>query len=281
MARTAFAFAVFLVLTALLVILLLALKALRLPGRGAVSTVYSRLVCAAIGLRVTSTGAPVRGRPVLVVANHVSWADILAITATTPALFVAKSEVARWPLIGLVARARPTVFVDRERRRQTGAATADLAARLQDGEAVVLFAEGTSSDGNRVLPFRSALLGAVREEMTDMMTEAATEAGTAAGAVSVAIQPLAIAYTRLHGLPMGRQHRPLAAWYGDFDLLPHLRDFIGRGPMDVTLGWGEPLDAVTARDRKTTTRRLEQEVRSLSAGALGHDSAEPGRPRHG
>ena len=108
-------------------------------------------------------GEPVRGRAVLFVSNHVSWADIVVIGSIAPVAFVAKREVADWPLVGITARMQRTVFVDRARRHQTGDAIGEIVERLAAGTSVVLFAEGTSSDGNRVLPFRSALVGAVKE----------------------------------------------------------------------------------------------------------------------
>ena len=108
-------------------------------------------------------------------------------------VFVAKSEVAGWPVFGWLARLQRTIFINRQARHQTGAATREIAGRLLGGDAVVLFAEGTSSDGNRVLPFRSALVGAARDALV--------EAGHAR---HVLIQPLSIAYTGLQGFPMGQ-----------------------------------------------------------------------------
>jgi 1-acyl-sn-glycerol-3-phosphate acyltransferase len=193
---------------------------------------------------------------VLVLANHMSWADILVITATAPTIFVAKSEVARWPLIGWIARIRGTVFVDRSRRHQTSAVNADIAARLAEGAAIVLFGEGTSSDGNRVLPFRTALFGAVNDAL------ASAKVG------ELMVQPLSIAYTRLYGLPMGRQHRPVAAWFGDITLVPHLARFISSGPVDAVLTWGDPIALDGRTDRKNIARRMESAVRQMTNEAL-------------
>ena len=132
-----------------------------------------------------------------------------------------------------------------------------MVARLAGGTSVVLFAEGTSSDGNRVLPFRSALLGAVKH------VAARSEA-----AGDVLIQPMAITYVSSHGIPLGRQHRPLVAWYGDLDFLPHIRTFIARGAVDAVVSYGEPVKVEAAVDRKALTRRLEGAVRALMAAAL-------------
>jgi 1-acyl-sn-glycerol-3-phosphate acyltransferase len=263
MLRAVFAALAFIALTAMLALVLAIIGLLRLPGRGTVSRGYSRIVCALLGVRITVLGTPPRHHAVLILANHVSWLDILVITATVPVIFVAKSEVRRWPLIGWVARARGTVFVERDRRQQTPEANATIARHLAEGQSIVLFAEGTSSDGNRVLPFRSALVGALRQALVEV------EVGK-----RIAVQPLSIGYTRLLGLPMGRQHRPLVAWYGDRDLVPHVRDLLRRGAVDVTLNWGEPVEQESAADRKAVVRSLEGVVRTLTAATLrGRPSA--------
>ena len=163
----------------------------------------------------------------LFVSNHVSWVDIVVIGSIAPVAFVAKREVASWPLVGITAQLQRTVFVDRTRRHQAADAIGEIVERLAGGTSVVLFAEGTSSDGNRVLPFRSALVGAVEE--------ASAQAGS-----GILIQPMSIGYTGLHGIPMGRQHRPLVAWYGDLDFMPHIRAFIARGAVDAVVSYGEP-----------------------------------------
>jgi len=149
------------------------------------------------------------------------------------------------------------VFVDRARRHKVGEANAEIAKRLAEGDPVVLFAEGTSSDGNRVLPFRSALVGAARDALV--------EAGHAR---HVLIQPLSIAYTGLQGFPMGRQHRPIAAWYGALDLMPHLKRIIVEGALDVVVTWGEPVAYDATTDRKAVTRSLEEAVRKMTVATL-------------
>jgi 1-acyl-sn-glycerol-3-phosphate acyltransferase len=257
MVRIVWVMTAFVVLTALLAAVLGIMALLQLPGRGKVSIQYSRLVCALLGVRINVVGSPPHREAVLILANHASWLDILAITATVPVIFVAKSEVRGWPLIGWVARARGTVFVERNRRQRTPDANADIARHLAEGQSIVLFAEGTSSDGNRVLPFRSALVGALREALAQL------EVGR-----RIAVQPLSVGYTGLLGLPMGRQHRPVVAWYGDRDLISHLREFLRRGAVDVTLSWGEPVEQEAATDRKVVVPLLESAVRSLTATAL-------------
>jgi 1-acyl-sn-glycerol-3-phosphate acyltransferase len=249
--------AFFFIMTPLLISLQWLLGKLGLPGWGFICSNYYRVLCALLRIHVRVVGQPMRERAVLFVSNHVSWADIVVIGSIVPVAFVAKREVASWPLVGITAKMQRTVFVDRTRRHQAAAAVNEIVQRLATGTSVVLFAEGTSSDGNRVLPFRSALLGAVER------AAAHDEAGTA-----MLIQPMSIGYTGLHGIPMGRQHRPLVAWYGDLDFIPHIKEFIARGAVDAVVAYGEPEPVDGGADRKAMTKALEGTVRRLATTAL-------------
>ena len=255
MARALFVAIIFFTMTPLLIAAQWLLVKLSLPGWGVIAVNYYRALCAVLRIRVRVVGEPVRDRAVLFVSNHVSWADILAIGSITPIAYVSKSEIAKWPMVGTAAKSQRTVFVDRSRRHQTGDAIAEIVQRLAGGTSVVLFAEGTSSDGNRVLPFRSALVGAVKE------ASARAESG-------ILIQPMSICYTGLNGIPMGRQHRPTVAWYGDLDFMPHIKAFIARGAVDAVVSYGEPVAADGTADRKAMTRSLEGAVRKITSDTL-------------
>jgi lyso-ornithine lipid O-acyltransferase len=236
----------------------------RLRMRRTIPVFYHRLVCRILGIRIHARGRVQRG-PVLIVSNHISWLDITVLTTFAPMVFVAKREVAGWPVFGLFAKLQRCVFVDRERRSATADINQIIAARLAEGDHVVLFGEGTSSDGNRVLPFRSSLLGAVQAAISSAGRPAdAFEAPTP----GLVIQPLSVAYVGFGGIPTGRQHRPQLAWYGAMDMLPHLRNILRRGAIDVIVTWGEPISAAEASNRKVLTRKLEAQVRRLTADAL-------------
>ncbi|MGB2657121.1 MAG: lysophospholipid acyltransferase family protein [Pseudolabrys sp.] len=255
MARALFIAAFFFTVTPLLISIQWLLCKLNLPGWGFISSNYYRVLCFLLRIRVRVNGTPVRSRAILFVSNHISWADIVVIGSIAPVAFVAKREVESWPLVGITAKLQKTVFVDRARRHQTGDAVAEIVKRIERGVSVVLFAEGTSSDGNRVLPFRSALLGAVEE-------------AAGSGGDNILIQPMSICYTGQHGLPMGRQHRPLVAWYGDLDFMPHIKAFIKQGAVDALVTYGEPMPADRDTDRKAMTKQLEDAVRRLLTAAL-------------
>lgn len=226
---------------------------LKLPAARTFPGRYHRLVCAIFGFNIRVCGTPVTGQGVLMVANHTSWADILIFSAATPLCFVAKAEVARWPLFGTLARLQRTVFVERERRSATGEVRDIIRERLMAGETLLLFPEGTSHDGNRVLPFKSALLGAAEAVL--------------AGGKHVAVQPVSAAFTGLYGLPMGRENRPLFAWYGDMEMLPHLWEAVLAGPLEVVVQFHAPL-SLDDMDRKTLALRAQQVIQRGVAEAL-------------
>ena len=214
---------------------------------------YHRLVAAIFGIHIHVVGKPVTGEGVLLVANHTSWADIVIFSAVTPLSFVAKSEVGSWPLFGTLARLQRTVFVERERRSTTGEARDTIRDRLLAGDTLLLFPEGTSHDGNRVLPFKSALLGAAEARMAD--------------GAHVKVQPVSAAFAGLHGLPMGRENRPLFAWYGDMEMVPHLWEALRAGPLDVVVQFHEPL-SLDVMNRKALAASARQTVQTGLAQAL-------------
>jgi lyso-ornithine lipid O-acyltransferase len=233
-----------------------------LPLRRRIPMLFHRLVCAILGVRVRVTGRKMHEHPLLIVANHCSWLDISVITSVAPVVFVAKHEIAGWPLFGLLAKLQRSVFVDRSRRHRTQEVNAEIARRLAEGDPVVLFGEGTSSDGNRVLPFRSALIGAARDALAE-----SEHTGR------VWIQPLSLTYTSLLGLPLRRAERPLVAWYGDMSMGPHLLGIARRGAIDVTLVWGEPVAFDETSDRKAIARAMEAAVRQPAMLAQRRPSA--------
>lgn len=183
-----------------------ALVAAGSPLRDRLPRWYHARVLRIVGMSVEVVGAPSDARPTLYVANHSSYWDIEVLGSLLTTSFVAKTEVGTWPLFGVLARLQRTVFVER-RRRAAGRSRNEIADRLAGGDSLVLFAEGTSSDGNRVLPFKSALFAA---------------AAASGGRGALAVQPVSVVATRLDGIPLGYERRSLYAWYGDMDLAPHL-----------------------------------------------------------
>ncbi|MFL1874740.1 lysophospholipid acyltransferase family protein [Hansschlegelia beijingensis] len=228
---------------------------------------FHRLALRIVGMRVRVIGAPASARPLLIASNHCSWLDIPVLGSICRMSFVAKSEIADWPVFGQLAKLQRSIFVDRSRRTATAAVNRQMAERMAAGQPVVLFAEGTSSDGNRVLPFRTALLGATQNAL-----QASGEAAV------VWVQPVSIAYTHRNGLPLGRLGRPFVAWYGDMGFPRHLWSILRDGAIDATVTFGEPIAAEQATDRKRLAATIEREVRRLTNAALLGRPEEPARP---
>lgn len=240
-------------------------------GRGRLAAhipvLFHRLFLRLFSVRVTQSGSPPPpGEPALVLSNHVSWLDIVALGSLRPLSFVAKSEIEGWPLIGTLAKLQRTVFIERAKRAATASVNATVGERLVNGDLIVLFAEGTTGDGLRLLPFRSSLVGAARAALS-------AETG---GLARIRLQPLALAYPRRNGLPVTRAERPEIAWYGDMDLAPHLALFAKRGPIDVHVNWGAPIAFEPATDRKRATAQAEAAVRQgLREIRLGGPPSRP------
>ena len=231
--------------------------ALRRPWSRTLPAFYHRWCCRILGFDVRTVGTPTRERPVLFASNHVSYTDITVLGSLIAGSFIAKAEVAGWPFFGWLAKLQRTVFVDRRvvsARSQRDAMTERLAA----GDALILFPEGTSGDGNRVLPFKSALFSAA-EKMQEI--------------VPTPVQPVSIAYTRLDGIPLGRVLRPFFAWYGTAELAPHLWSMIGLGRVEVVVEFHPPVSIADCGSRKSLARYCQARAAGGMAAALA------GRPQ--
>ena len=217
---------------------------------------YHRWCCRMLGFRVRLIGAPTAQRPVLFAANHVSYTDITILGSLIRGSFIAKAEVAKWPFFGCLAKLQRTVFVDRQIRSAAIQRDA-ISERLVGGEALILFPEGTSGDGNRPLPFKTALFGAAEKK-----------------AESVVVQPVSLAYTRLDGIPMGRSLRPFFSWYGEVGLVPHLWSMIGLGTVEVVVQFHPPTFLADCGSRKALAGYCYARIAGGMAGAL-HGRPQP------
>ncbi len=230
---------------------------------------YHRQVCRILGVTLDIDGEVAKDRPVLLVSNHTSWLDIPVFSALAPVSFVAKKEVGRWPFVSALARLQRTVFVDRTRRQAAGEAADEIMARLSSGDIIVLFAEGTSSDGGRVLPFKTSLFGAVKRPNSDASHR-------------VVVQTAAIVYTHLYGVPVDRADRPRIGWYGDMEMTSHAWQLLKNGPLRVRIKVGPPTPLDAFADRKALALSAERQVRrdvcAILRGRSGDEAPEPAEP---
>jgi lyso-ornithine lipid O-acyltransferase len=226
---------------------------------------YWATMCRLIGLRVRTIGGAARrtadGRPIVYVSNHSSWLDILVLGGQLNACFIAKEEVARWPVISLIAWLGRTVYVRRQ-RSSTARERDEMRRRLAHGDSLILFPEGTTSDGSRVLPFRSAFL-------------AVAELPATAQGTPPLVQPVSVVYDRLAGLPTGRASRPLFAWYGDMNIGSHFWRLAQRRGLRATVLLHTPLDPAAFPSRKALAQAAWGAV---AEGASALRQNRPARP---
>jgi lyso-ornithine lipid O-acyltransferase len=248
-------FAVFLVSVLTVVLVITALRLLRIPTAW-LRRLYYRFLAKVLGLRLIVRGRPSHSRPMLYICNHISYVDIVAIGAVVKGEFIARGDMADWPFFGLMAKAGRTVFIDRK-RSSAGVAKNAIQTRLNDGGALIMFPESTSGDGNHILPFKSALFAVAEKEVNGQ---------------PVNVQPMSIAYTRMNGLPMGVGWRSFLAWYGDMTLGPHLWQFLKLGAITVEIEFHEPVTVAQMGGRKALSAHCHKVSR------LGFSRLLAGRP---
>lgn len=199
---------------------------------------WCRGVARLMGMRIRVQGSVPRA-PFLLVSNHVSYTDIIALGATAAPIFVAKSEIARWPGLGFLVREAGTVFLDRERIRQLPQVIRDVERLYAAGLGLALFPEGTTSDGTGVLAFRPSLL------------EVAVRTGRGA-------RPAALAYRTPEGCPPASRR---VAWIGTATLLGHVYPLLGLPWFEVVVVFGE--EEVMREHRKPLAEQLQADVGRL------------------
>ncbi len=177
---------------------------------------------------------PQRG---LIVSNHLSYLDILCYSASVPCVFVSKAEVQRWPIFGRYARWSGSVFVQRQQRGDAARANVIVGESINNGVPVVLFPEGTTTDGSRVLRFHSTMLQPAID-------------------VGAPVTPCAIRYELDDGDP-GTE----VCWWGDMTLMPHVWNMMGKQRIRVKITFGEPL--LASGDRKELGHALHERVVQL------------------
>ena len=237
---------------------------LRLPGQAKVAFAKFYWACfaRALGLDVRVVGelaSKTTDRPVIFVSNHSSWVDIPVVGGVLPAAFIAKGDVAGWPVVSTIARLGRTVFVSRQ-RGSTGRERDAMRARLDEGHNLILFPEGTSSDGSRVLPFRSSFFSL---------------ADGADSARPPLLQPVSVVYDRLNGLPAGKAARPVFAWYGDMDIASHFWRMAQHHDMRVTVLLHAPLDPASFPDRKSLSAAVWKTVADGASMLRQNRPAQP------
>lgn len=173
----------------------------------AIPRLFHRACCVILGLDVKTSGEISAEVPCLYVSNHISYLDIFALGQFVPGYFIAKSEIASWPVLGKLATLQNTLFIERNPKRARMQFNI-MRGYLEKGKNLILFPEGTSTDGAHVEPFKSSLF-----ESANISNEHGKR---------VAIQPITIAYTHYDGVKMDQEMRDHYAWYAEMPFASHL-----------------------------------------------------------
>ena len=217
------------------------------PKGGPAATVgpkrFFAALCRLFGVRVHTQGEMIEGMPALYVANHMSWLDIMVLGSLIPGSFVARGDLEQWPFFGWASTLQRTIFIDRHNKNSSGDQLSQLSDRLEAGDNLILFPEGTSSEGTTLLPFKSSLF-AVAERWT--------------GDEPLMIQPISLAYTHLNNIPLTRHFRPYVAWIGDMELPSHVWALMRLGFVTASVTFHEPIASDSLPSRKVLSNQCSE-----------------------
>jgi 1-acyl-sn-glycerol-3-phosphate acyltransferase len=215
------------------------------PAAYVLPYIWENGFCKIFGIKVEIKGTPYLESQTIYISNHISYLDIPAIASILKASFVAKSDVEKWPILGFLSKLQQTAFISR-RSSQVKKGKYDLSNMLKEGKSLIIFPEGTSSDGQEVLPFKSSLFSIALEHET---------------ANELYIQPMTIRLLEANGKDATTQElRDLYAWHGDMTLAPHLWAFLKSSGAKVSITFHEPIIANQYQSRKDLAQLCFKEV---------------------
>jgi 1-acyl-sn-glycerol-3-phosphate acyltransferase len=209
---------------------------IRIRVATACMSIWASYTCSILGIRIKKIGLQRIPPGSLIVANHCSYLDILVLGSLIPGVFVAKQEVASWPLLGWLSRLAGTIFVDRGSRMSVVNSSDAIERRLTSDISVLLFPEGTTNDGTDILAFKSSLFRIPAEKNRP-------------------VQPVSLVYSHIDGNPVGRSEKDCVAWHGAMSLLPHLWHMLGINRIDVQVQFSPTIQDITGPSA-VATRKL-------------------------
>lgn len=223
------------------------LKFYRGPKSYIVPWLWQNGIRKSFGIKVIVEGTPVRDRQTLYVGNHLSYLDIPVVGSFVFGSFIARGDLARWPLFGLLSKTQQTVFISRERKDAAREKDA-IEQLIREGKNLIIFAEGTSSDGSSVLPFKSSLFGLALSRDNPAHKP-------------MTVQPFTISLLAVDGRPAtGNTVRDQYAWHGDMTLPPHIKSFARLRGATIKLTFHPPRDAALYNDRKALCQDCYNDV---------------------
>ena len=194
---------------------------------------YHKICCKILGIKIKKTGKISDSEPTFFVSNHASYLDIIILSSLFKSSFVAKKEISSWPLFGILAKLQNTVFID----RKIGSIKEQenlIINHLKNKNNLVIFPEGTSSNGNQVLPFKSPLFNIFQNKDNS----------------KIYIQTITIIYKKVNGITLNRVGRRDITWHSNMDLLPNMINFLKKMSIEVEIIFNEKFIPKTSLDRK-------------------------------
>lgn len=204
---------------------------------------WHRGVAKIIGLKIEVLGTPIHNKQIMYISNHLSYLDIPVIGSILKASFIAKEDIAHWPVIGFLSTVQQTAFISRNAYNAKKVANA-LDKMVKDGKSLILFPEGTSTVGTSVLPFKSSLFSLA----------------TPKDLPPIPIQPFVIELISVNGKSPTTESRDLYAWYGDMDFAPHIWDYLQNKGATIRLTFLDKITPDAEMDRKTLSKMVEDKI---------------------
>jgi len=199
---------------------------------------FNRVFALILGIRAEVTGEKelLREKGIFFVSNHLSYIDGITISSLAPVVFIGKSDLKSWPLFGLLSTLSYTIFVDRISPANIHEEIARIESFLNQGLNIIMFPEGTSTDGGRLLPFKSSFFKVALDTESPLV-------------------PLAIKYTRINGQDLDEQNKDHVFWYGEMDFLPHFIKVLGLNSIELKIKVCGPIDVMRPADEPLSLQR--------------------------
>lgn len=233
-----------------------AVSLFRLPGRWRIisrlTRGFARLLTLLLRIRVSVEGkaVPTHGVGACIAANHLGYVDGIVLGSLFPVIFVSKKEVRGWPVIGQWTALCGTVFVDRRRKDKIPLLVEEIAAKLREGLNVLIFPEGTSTDGEKMLAFQSAPFAAPLRTRSPIV-------------------PVTLTYTAINDEPVSRANRDRVYWYGDMEFFGHFWNLLGLKSIEVLVKLHPPIDTALLKNNSFGRKQLSRVCYDRISGQPG------------
>jgi len=194
---------------------------------------YHKICLRIFGIKIKTFGKVSINSPILLISNHASYLDIIILGSLFKTSFIAKKEISKWPLLGILAKLQNTIFIDR-RVSSLKNQENQIIKHLNEKKNLVIFPEGTSSDGNRVLPFKSSLFNIFEKNLNS----------------KILVQTITIVYKKINGIPMNRIERKNITWHSNMDLIPNIFNVLKKLSIEVEVIFNDEFLPSKEYDRK-------------------------------